>query len=250
MRYLLYSIFVCLLFTICSCTKYTTLVSYDEAPRFPTEPQTIMIYRPIKIQSNDILQIRIAAPDMTTVQPFTFSSSESGVNDYLVSGEGYIDFPTIGKIEVKGLEIEEIKEKISDLLQPYFQQVPIVQLRLTNFRVNVNGEVRNPGSFSIPSSRVTLIDAITNAGDFTSYSSRDSILIIRENDGVRTFGYVNFNSPDVFNSEYFYMQQNDVVYVRPNKNIINTVRDPASRFLPWLSGAVSLVALIISIRRL
>jgi len=250
MRYLLYSIFLCTLFTICSCTKYTTLVNYDEAPKFPSEPQAISNYKPIKIQANDILQIRIAAQDMVVVQPFTFSGSEDGVNEYLVDGDGFIDFPTIGKIEVRGLEIEEIKTKISGLLKPYFQQLPIVQLRLTNFKVNVNGEVRRPGSFTIPNSRVTLIDAITYAGDFTSYSSRDSILIIRERDGMRSFGYVNFNSPDVFNSEYFYMQQNDVVYVKPNKGIINSVRDPSSRFLPWLSGAVSLVALILSIRRI
>lgn len=226
------------------------MVSFNDYPRIPSQPQTITNYKPLLVQANDILQIRVISTDVAVAAPFNISSEEGGLGGYLVSSEGTIDFPTIGTIELKGLELEGVKKRIAELIVPYFEQVPIVQVRLTNFKVNVNGEVGSPGSFSVYNDRLTLVDALTMAGDFTSYSLRDSILIIREQNGMRTFGYVNFNSPEVFNSEYFYMQQNDVVYVKPDKAIINSVRDPASRFLPWISAGVSLVALLISLNRL
>lgn len=240
-----------ILFCSLSCTSYKSFVNYNEGPRIiPSQPQLITNYKALTVQPNDILEIRVVSTDPIAVQPFNLSGESSGLGGYLVSSDGFIDFPTIGKIELKGMEVEAVKVKIASLLEPYFQQAPIVQVRLSNFKVNVNGEVKNPGSFSVNNDRITLIDALTLAGDFTPYSSRDSILIIREQNGMRTFGYVNFNSPDVFNSEYFYLQQNDVLYVKPDKAIVNSVRDPATRVLPWLSAAVSLTALLISLNRL
>lgn len=242
-----------------ACTSYNSLLNYNEIPRIPQGPQTITNFQPIVIQPNDILHIGISSLDRDAASPFSLSggtadqqgqsSGGGGFDTYLVNGNGDIDFPTIGKIRLKGLKIEEAKEKILSLLTPYFKQAPIVQLRLTNFKVNVNGEVNQPGSFRVNNDRVTIIEAVTLAGDFTSYARRDSILIIREQDGVRDFGYVSFNSAEIFSSPYFYLQQNDVVYVQPEKTKVNAVRDPASRFLPWISALVSLVALSFSFRR-
>lgn len=251
MRIANYIILLCLISTIMSCTSYESFLNYNESPRIPLEPQTITNFKPITIQANDILQIAVSSTDALAAKPFNLSGEEGGASgQYLVDPDGTIDFPTIGEIQLKGLEIAEAKDKIAETVAPYFNESPIIQLRLINFKVNVNGEVRNPGSVSVQNNRLTLIDAVTLAGDFTSYASRDSILIIREQDNVRTFGYINFNSPDVFNSPYFYLQQNDVLYIKPNKGIVNSVRDPASRFLPWISAAVSLVALLISLNRL
>ncbi len=246
-------ILLCCLSMLMSCTSYKSLVNYNESPPIPSQPQKINNYKPITIQASDILQIKVLSTNPIAVQPFNLSSGESGgggLSGFLVNSEGFIDFPTIGKIELKGLNIEGAKSRIAELLSPYFEQTPIVQVRLTNFKINVNGEVNNPGSFGVTNDRISLIDAVTLAGDFTTYSSRDSILIIREQDGMRTFGYVNFNSPDVFNSPYFYLQQNDVLYVRPDKAIVNSVRDPATRFLPWISAAVSITALFITLSKI
>jgi len=248
MRGLIFIILIGVLSTT-GCTSYGALVNYNESPRIPTEAQAIINYKPITVQSNDVLSIQVLSTNPLVSKPFNLSEEGSG-GGYLVNSEGFIDFPTVGKIKLKGLEIEMVKSKIIEAIAPYFEAPPIVQVRLANFRVNVNGEVGSPGTFSVNNQRMTLIDAITLAGDFTSYSARDSILIIREQDGMRTFGYINFNSPELFNSPYFYLQQNDVLYVKPNKSIVNTVRDPATRFLPWVGAAVSLVALLLSIRRL
>lgn len=245
---------LCLLMLIGSCTSYQSLLSYNESPRIPFEPQVITNYKPLKIQVNDILRIQISSTDPLAAQPFMVNGGASqgggdSFNAFPVNSEGAIIFPTIGEIKVLGLEIEQAKKVIQNKLKPYFNADPIVQLRLANFRVNVNGEVNTPGTFSVLNDRISIIEALTLAGDFTSYSRRDSILIIREADGMRSFGYVNFNSSEVFNSPYFYLQQNDVVYVQPDKTKVNSVRDPATRFLPWITAIASLTAIIISITR-
>ncbi len=247
MRVVFYLILGVVVSSLLSCTSYQGLLNYSQPPSIPTESQVINNYQPITVQANDILAIRVLSTNPISAEPFNLASEDGG---YLVNSKGYIDFPTVGKIKLQGLEIEAVKTKIIESLAPYFEEDPIVQVRLTNFQVNVNGEVRSPGTFMVNNERLTVIDAITLAGDFTNYSARDSILIIREEDGMRSFGYIDFSSPDLFNSPYFYLQQNDVLYVKPNKTIVTTVRDPASRFLPWVGAAVSVVLLIVSLRRL
>lgn len=236
------------------CTSYESLLNYNQTPKIPTDPQVIANYNPLKIQANDILKIQVSSTDIEAAKPFNvevdITQAQQGANNnYLVNSEGFIIFPTIGKIEVAGLELEEATEKIRDLVRPYFNENPIVQLRLVNFKVNVNGEVTRPGSFSVINDRLTIIEAVTLAGDFTPYSRRDSILIIRESEGLRSFGYIDFNSAAIFESPYFYLQQNDVIYVRPEKTKVNSVRDPATRFLPWISAIASITAIVISISR-
>lgn len=243
---------IALLIILCStsCTSYQALLNYQEQSILRTKPQTILNYKPLTIQANDLLRIGVSSIDVEAIRPFSMSNGEGEkFGEYLVSSEGFIDFPTIGKIELKGLQLEEAKLRILEQLSPYFKQNPIVQLRLVSFRVNVNGEVSNPGSFPVQNNRLTIIEALTLAGDFTNYSRRDSILIIREEDGIRNFGYVNFYSSELFNSPYFYLQQNDVVYVQPDKTKVNLVRDPASRFLPWVTTGISLVLLILAVNR-
>lgn len=246
-------IFLALVLLSSSCTSYKALLNYNEDPNIFKSPQQITNFKPLTIQANDILRIRISSLDATAVSPFSMSSTENseggGFDEYLVNSQGEIDFPTIGKVKMEGLEIEVAKAKILELLNPYFSQTPIVQMRLTNFRVNVHGEVRGPGSFNVQNDRLTIIEAITLAGDFTTDSQRDSILIIREQNGVRNFGYVNFNSAEIFESPYFYLQQNDVIYVRPSKTKVNSVRDPATRFLPWVSAGVSIILLVFTVSR-
>ena len=234
-----------------ACTPYETLVSYNESA-IPTTPQNITNFEPLKIKAHDLLTIRISSANGQAIKAFQLTSSEengSSAGQYLVNSKGFIEFPTLGSIELARLEIEAAQDKILRLLSPYFEQNPIVQVKLNNFTVNVHGEVSGGGSFSVNNDRLTVIEAVTMAGDFTSYSRRDSVLIIRENEGVRQFGYVDFNSADIFNSPYFYLQQNDVIYVQPTKNKISSVRDPSSRFLPWVSTLVSVAALVITVTR-
>lgn len=241
-----------------SCVTYDSLLNYNEQPRIPTTPQAIDNYAPLLIKPNDILHITISSSeDNVAAQPFDLNSGGGGgvaangiallLSGYLVNTDGYIDFPVLGAIKVDSLTMTQAKEKMLGLLEPYFEIMPVVNIRLINFRVSVNGEVKNPGTFDILNERITVIEAVSMAGDFTDYASRDSILVIRENKGERTFGFVDFQSSDLFNSPFFYLQQNDVIYVRPEQRKVGIVRDPGLRIVTWISAIAGTAALIISL---
>lgn len=228
-----------------SCVQYRDIVSYRESPTIPTEPQAINNYQPVVIQPNDILQVAVSSLAPTAAAPFN-SQGELG---YLVDTKGNITLPTLGDVNLLNLTLEEAQTKLKEALRPYFTEAPIVNVRLQNFKISVNGEVGSPGIFAVGNGRITMIEAITRSGDFTPYSRRDSILIIREFNNERSFGYIDFNSAAVFESPYFYLKQNDVVYVRPNKTKVATVRDPATRVLPFVSIVTGLTALVLTILR-
>ncbi len=228
-----------------SCVQYKDVLSYEETPVFPTTAQAITNYQPIVIQPNDILQVTVSSLAPEAAAPF----NGSGEGGYMVDASGNITLPTLGDIRVADLTLEEIKATFKKQLQPYFSETPIVNVRLQNFKVSVNGEVGSPGIFAVANGRITMIEAITRSGDFTPYSRRDSILIIREFNNERSFGYIDFNSAAAFDSPYFYLKQNDVVYVRPTKTKVATVRDPATRILPFVSIVTGLTALILTILR-
>ena len=227
-----------------SCVKYKSLVNFSDAPIY-SEPQAISNFSPMTIQVNDLLNISISSAELEAVEPFN-KMAEKG---YLVAIDGTIEFPIIGKLAVEGKTIEESKELFREQLNKYFVKPPGVHISLANFKIVVNGEVTNPSVFQVNSERVTIIDAITMAGDFTNYSRRDSILVIREQGGIRTFGHVNFNNIDIINSPYYYLRQNDIIYVRPEKSLVGNTRDQASKYIPWVGAVVSLILLMSNLLR-
>ena len=212
----------------------------------PVGSQKITNYTPLKLKIDDILEISVNSLEKTTTE--VFSSGENGAANYLIFSDGTIDFPLTGKIALQGLTTSEAKVLIVEKLNTFFVQPPIVNIRLMNFTININGEVGNPGSIQVNDEKFSLIDAITQAGDFTTYSRRDSIMIIREEGNIRSFGYVDFNDINILNSPYFYLQQN-VVYIKPSKRKVATVRAKSTNIQPWVSAGVSLVILITTFAR-
>ena len=241
------------------CVPYKDLVNYNEPPTIPLTPQNITNFNPIVIQPDDVLNIQVSSADPLAVQPFVLGGTEapgaagsdqgaSGMG-YLVDAEGFVNFPTLGKVRMAGLTTRQANERLIELLNPYFEDTPIVNIRLVNFRVNISGEVKNPGSYNVPEERLTILEALVMAGDLSNYALRDSILVIREAGEQRSFGYVNLNSAEIFDSPYFYLHQNDVLYVRPHKSKRGAIRPPASNALPWVSAITSVVALIVALSR-
>ncbi|MEL7427027.1 MAG: polysaccharide biosynthesis/export family protein [Bacteroidota bacterium] len=240
------------------CVPYDSLLNYEQA-QTPFAEQMIDNYKPLLIQPNDILHIRLSSANELAIQPFVMQGGEVAaggnnaqgllINGYLVSAEGTINYPSIGTIKVGGMSMQEAKVFLLDQLKPYFTNEPIVDIRLLNFNVSVNGEVASPGTFTVPNERLTVLEAVTLAGDFTSYSRRDSVMVIRESAGDRTFGYVDFNSPEIFRSPYFYLRQNDVVYVQPLRRKVLTVQDPLTRALTWVSAATGIAAIVFTLTR-
>jgi len=234
-----------LFFSLLSCT------STKNVPYFEDLTDTTKVYSQllngnyeIKIQPDDILEIIVNSINADAAAPFNLGntnptgmpmaqsgqggigarSNSAGSNNsngegYLVDKNGNIDFPILGNIKAVGLTVLQLKEVLKGKLDKYLQD-PIVNIRLLNYKITILGEVGHPSTYSIPSERLTIVDAIGMAGDITIYGKRENILLIREEDGKRNFIRLNLNSSNIFQSPYYYLKQNDIVYVEPNKSKI------------------------------
>ena len=196
-------------------------------------------YQGISIQSGDVLSIVVSSKTPELAVPFNPTvlqdrideeKTVSGANrqfflDYNVSNEGEIDFPTFGKIKVAGITKEQLSTFIKDkLIAENYINDPIVNVQFVNFRIYIAGEVSNPGMYKITNDRISLLEALAMAGDLTIYGKRDNIKVIREKNGERKIYTVNLTKAEMFNSPAYYLQQNDYIYVEPNKYRTNDAR--------------------------
>ncbi len=183
-----------------------------------------------KIQSGDLLRITVSS--LNPESNLLFNSgimTPSGMEGqrlnnnvtqlnqgYLVDKNGEINFPVLGKIKLAGLTKEEATEEMVFLLKEY-EKDPIVNLAFLNFKITVIGEVANPGTFTLETDRITLLEAFGLAGDMTEYGKRENVLIIRDVDGERRAIRINLNDKEILNSPYYMLHQNDVIYVEPDR---------------------------------
>ncbi len=165
-------------------------------------------------------------------------------NGYLVDNDGTIELPVLGKVAVTGRTTAEIRDDLRRKLGEYLKE-PTVNVRNLNFRISVMGEVSRPSLFAIPNERITLLEALSLAGDVTIYGRRENVLVIREENGQRTFGRIDLTSRDVFRSPYYYLHPNDVVYVEPGRAKAATA-NRTNQLLPTVLSALSFVAIIFS----
>ncbi|WP_293753652.1 polysaccharide biosynthesis/export family protein, partial [uncultured Parabacteroides sp.] len=177
---------------------------------------------------DDLLAIMLTSRDPELALPFNMpmityqlgstSGGQQRVLGYLVDTNGDIDFPILGQIHAEGLTRMQLTELIKNkLIEGDLIKDPIVTVQFLNFKISVMGEVGRPGSFTISGDRITLLEALSMAGDLTIYGRRDRVGVIRENNGKRTILFHDLRSADIFNSPCYYLQQNDIVYVEPNK---------------------------------
>jgi polysaccharide export outer membrane protein len=206
-----------------------------------------------KIQEDDLLSITVTSLNAESNMLFNagvlMPSGEnrntvisSPINEnYLVNKNGFINYPVIGQINLKGLTKLEAVQKMSLLLNEYVQN-PIINIRLMNFRITVIGEVQRPSTFIIPTEKVTILEALGLAGDMTAFGRRENVIIVREKDGVRSTTRLNLNEKSVLASPYYYLQQNDVIYVEPYKTkAIQSDSNP--RTFAIITSVVSLLTL-------
>lgn len=241
---------VILFMFLSSCASREKLVYLYDQPG-GTESAISNHYEPI-LQPDDVLSIVVSSaspelvntfnPGISTYQSLTErSGGQQRMQTYLIDKEGDIIFPIIGKLKLGGLTTAEATQTVTTALKPHVADAT-VNLRIFNFKVTVQGEVVRPGTFTIDSERITLLQALSMAGDPTIYGKRDDILIIRELDGKRTYSRVDITKPDFLNSEFYYLMQNDVVYIEPNN-----VRVNSSAVGPNLTFALSAISLLTTI---
>lgn len=254
---IIFFLFVLLVF---SCKPRKELVYYQNIDGL-AQADKLNTYE-IKIQPDDLLMIIVSADDAESALPFNLTTvsiptpgpaglnnflGQQSIQNYLVDANGVIDFPVLGKLKVGGLSRSEVMNILEDKIAKYIKN-PIITIRLSNFKVSVQGEVTNPGTFSINSDRVTLIEAISMARDLTIYGKRDNILIIREVNGIKSYNRIDITKADFINSPFYYLAQNDVVYVEPNKVRINGAAVGANTgvIISITSIVITLITLIVS----
>lgn len=208
-----------------------------------------------RIQVNDILTIVVNAADPKVTVPFNPVSSTTSSNltqqvdmalrpTYTVDANGEITLPMLGKVKVSGLTRLQAIEKLRLELAKYIKD-PGVNMNFNSFRISVLGEVSRPGSFIMPTERVTVLEALGMAGDLTIRGVRENILLIREVDGVKTMHRLDLTKQKTLNSPYYYLAQNDVIYVEPNKAQINNSKLGANTNI--IISIASLLITVISV---
>lgn len=231
----------------------TSCGSRKEIVYFQNQEQLITSFEQYipKIQPTDQLAIVISAADVAAVAPFNqMSSIQTTANSstispysptYTVDENGNISLPMVGNVKLAGLTRSQAIETIKNKVSKYVVN-PGVNVNFVNFRISVLGEVTRPGSFIVPTERITLLDALGMAGDMTIKGKRENVTVIRESNGVKERYNVDLTSESALNSPVYYLAQNDVVYVEPNSAQVS-----ASKFTPNYSLWISMAGVIISV---
>lgn len=245
----------CVLLSMFSCTSKKKMIYFQGDAAISEANKN---YNPI-FHTDDLLSITVMGMDAETVKPFNlpsqntlgsaggYSQGSQTAPGYLIDIEGNIDFPLIGNIKVAGLTRSAVVDTLKAKLKPYLNN-PTVIIRILNFKVTVLGEVHNPGTFTIPNERVTLPEAIGIAGDLLITGKRKNVLVIRDNEGKKTKYNVDLTTKDLFTSPVYYLNQNDVVYVEPNRSKINSSAINQSNIAVLLSATSILFTMFVVFR--
>jgi polysaccharide export outer membrane protein len=243
-----------------SCVSPKSIVYFQgDSARYSSQEVT-QKYIP-KIQEGDILSIIVGSlnaeanevfnmPNQFTTASTNYSSTGGGARiqplGYLVDPDGAIEVPLVGRLRVTGLRTSEAADTIRVRLQNYLKE-PSVIVRNLNFKVSVMGEIRSPAVYVIPDEKITLPEVLSLAGDLTIYGNRSNVMIIREENGKREYARIDLTSREIFNSPYYYIHKNDVIYVEPVKaKMLDT--DSRIRTVPLIVtivGGISTLGILI-----
>lgn len=252
--------------TLTSCLTYKQIVNFQDGQDLGQQNKldTIQNATQIRLQPDDVVMVNIFSYNMEEAIRFNsippaqlamLQQQGGGANimepmGYRVSKAGEIDLPILGRIKVQNLTVDELHNLVQQKVEATgYLKNPSVQVRFMSFRITVLGEVNAPGSFTVATSKVTILEAIGLARDVTIFSNRDNILVVREQNGIRKYGRIDLKSKTIFESPYYYLQPNDVVYVEPHKSKVLAAPDPASRYVGAFVGIASLATLIITLFR-
>ncbi|MBS1531872.1 MAG: polysaccharide export protein [Bacteroidetes bacterium] len=260
------------IFCLSSCVQQKQIAYFQKALNQSDTLAVAQAYIP-KIQPGDILDIKIGSLNplassffnpystlpvtgdnvATSATPSSGNSATSAsvtmpslvqaaAPGSLVDADGNIEIPLVGIVKVVGLTTIEAKDVIKAKVAKYLKE-PTVTVRFLNYKISVLGEVMHPSVYVIPNETITLPEALGLAGDMTIFGKRDNVLVIRDVNGKKEFGRVNLNSRDLFNTPYYYLHANDVVYVEPSKGRIAQT-DKVYQILPVVLSALSFLSII------
>lgn len=236
-----------------SCRTQRAVYNYLEDVTDTSFKKNVFIAEPI-IQKNDLLSIRVysASLDPAVDELYNMRIQQGGggsqqIMGYLVDVAGYIEMPRIGKVKAEGLTKSQLETTVKERLSGELAN-PSVQVRFLNFRITVLGEVGAPGVLNIPTERLTILEAVGMAGGVTQFGKIKEVKILRENDGVRRMGTLDLTSQNIFTSEYYQLQQNDVVLVDQNRyKLRQTEQTRISQQIGFALSIITSIALLYNI---
>ena len=238
-----------------SCTSYKNVPYLQNAEEIMAAQAELPLYD-AKIMPKDLLTVTVNTTDPEAAAPFNMtvqtaqnlatsrtSYSQPVLQQYLVNNEGSIDFPVLGTLKVGGLTKNEAEDMIREKLKPYLKEVPIVTVRMSNYKISVLGEVARPGTFTVSNEKVNVLEALAMAGDLTIWGMRDNVKLVREDaTGKREIIELDLTNAEIITSPYYYLQQNDILYISPNKTKAKNSDVGQSTSL-WFSATSILVSL-------
>lgn len=263
--YLKLFIYAIIIISFSSCVNQKQIAYFQKGINQSDTMSVAKAYIP-KIQAGDILAITIGSLNPAAssfLNPYStmsvntdgadatangaapaLSLNQSALPNYLVNADGTIEIPLLGSIKLAGLTTTEARDTIKNRSKRIVTE-PTVNVRVMNYKISVMGEVTKPSVYVIPNEKITLPEALSLAGDMTIFGRRENVLIIRDVDGKKEFGRINLNNRDVYNSPYYYLHNNDVIYVEPGKGKA-AQSDRVYQILPVILSALSLITIIIT----
>ena len=262
MKNLIY--YLILLLTMFSCKPKENMVYMEKEKNIAESKINQAVFYGAHIQSGDVLDIKVTAFDENAVRPFNLYSMNNSTSPgqmngqtaqlapqgYLVDNEGFIYFPVLGKLYIKGMTLAQLRADLEKRLLTYLAE-PLVSIKQLNFNITVLGEVKKPGQYTNPSDKITVLQALGLAGDMTDYGNRTNVKLIREEEGISKTYVIDFTDKNITSSPYYYMQQNDVLYVEPDMIKKKSANIDPNRGLVFQIGGVALgvASILISILR-
>lgn len=263
MRLKIYLLLFFYLLSAVSCSVSKDIVYFQGVDSLTPEQLKEMSHESYstRLTYDDLLSITVANWDPASVTPFNppvfaYSTSEGeqpitaseSLYTYLIDKEGYIEFPLLGKIQAAGLTKEELASTLKGKLSHFVADTPLVKVQLLNFKVTLMGEFYRPGSYTIKSDRVSILDVIGMAGDLPMSANRKNLLVIRESNGTKEIHRLDITRPDIFTSPCFYLRQNDVVYAEPIKQKQRSSRTNSDRsfIVSLVTSAISSISVIVA----
>ena len=250
------------LLLLTSCTSYQKIPYLQDFETVNATEELTAMYD-AHIRPKDLLTITVNTTDPEAAAPFNLTvqsaansnltqwvTQQAALQQYLVDNQGNIDFPVLGELHLGGLSMNEAESMIREKLQPFLKETPIVTVRMVNYKISVLGEVAQPGTFIINNEKVNVLEALAMAGDMTIWGLRDNVKLVREDEnGKRNIVVLDLNRADIVKSPYYYLQQNDILYVSPNKTKAKNSDTGQSTSL-WVSATsilVSIASLLVTI---
>lgn len=257
--------FIMLLVAICLAGCH----SYKNVPYLQNSDSIKDVEQPLydaRIQPKDLLTITVNTSDPTASAPFNLTvqtpynatastvqtTTQPSLQQYLVDNCGNINFPVIGTVKVGGMTKNQAEQALCEKLRPYLKEKPIVTVRMTNYKISVLGEVARPGTFTVNNEKVNVLEALAMAGDLTIWGLRDNVKLIREDsEGRRSIITLNLNDAALIQSPYYYLQQNDILYVTPNevKAKNSDIGNSTTYWFTSTSIVISIASLLVTIFR-